>query len=194
MGRERRVRLLELARAWVAVGTQSIGGGTSTLLLIRRILVERRGWISRREYAELIAFSQLSLGIHLVALAALIGNHLAGLRGVAVSVAGMMLPAAAITVALTMAFASVADHAVVRAALAGVTPVTAGMTAGLGLVSARGAMRRGGRGIVDLGVTAVALALLLAAPVSPVAVIVGAGAIGAAALGREKRPPDPEGG
>jgi len=90
----------ELARAWIAVGTQSVGGGTSTLFLIRRLVVERHRWVTARPFTEDWALSQLSPGIHLVALAGLLGDRIAGWRGVVISVAGMMVPAAIVTAAL----------------------------------------------------------------------------------------------
>src|SRR5437762_8174591 len=120
--------LARLTRSWVAVGTQSVGGGTSTLLLIRRLAVDRERWMSAREFGEAWALSQLSPGIHLVALAGLIGRRAAGWRGVVAAVAGMMVPTAAITVALTAAYEVIAASALARAALAGVAPVTGGMT------------------------------------------------------------------
>ena len=120
--------LARLTRSWVTVGTQSVGGGTSTLLLIRRLAVERERWMSAREFGEAWALSQLSPGIHLVALAGLIGRRAAGWRGVIAAVAGMMIPAAAITVALTAGYEVIAASSLARAALAGVAPVTGGMT------------------------------------------------------------------
>src|SRR3979411_3413290 len=93
--------LARLTRSWVTVGTQSVGGGTSTLLLIRRLAVDREGWMSAREFGEAWALSQLSPGIHLVALAGLIGRRIAGWRGGVAAVAGMMIPAPAINVAVT---------------------------------------------------------------------------------------------
>ena len=57
----------ELARIFIAVGTQSVGGGTSTLFLLRRFLVGRERRISEREFTEAWALCQLSPGIHLVA-------------------------------------------------------------------------------------------------------------------------------
>ncbi len=57
----------ELAKSFIAVGTQSVGGGTSTLFLLRRFLVEREARISEREFTEAWALCQLSPGIHLVA-------------------------------------------------------------------------------------------------------------------------------
>lgn len=184
--RHMQVRRSDLARAWIAVGTQSIGGAASTVHLMRQRLVERTGWLTRREFMEAYSLSQLSPGIHLVALAGLIGHRLGGVGGVAVSVAGMMVPAAIITVALSAGLAGIAQHPLTQAALAGVGPVTAGMTLGLGLVSARSAVRTGWRGLVDVGVAAGAFAALVLVPASPALVIVSCGALGALLLGRER--------
>jgi len=84
--------------------------------------------MSAREFGEAWALSQLSPGIHLVALAGLIGRRIAGWRGVVAAVAGMMIPAALITVALTAAYGVIAASPLAGAALAGVAPVTGGMT------------------------------------------------------------------
>lgn len=180
------VRRSDLARAWIAVGTQSIGGATSTVHLMRQRLIERTGWLTRREFMEAYSLSQLSPGIHLVALAGLIGHRLGGVSGIAVSVAGMMVPAAIITVALSAGLAGIAQHPLTQAALAGVGPVTAGMTLGLGLLSARSAVRAGGRGVVDVAVIAAAFAALVVVPASPALVIVSCGVLGALLLGRER--------
>lgn len=180
------VSLSALARAWLAVGTQSVGGASSTVYLMRSRLVERTGWLSRREFMESYAIALLSPGIHLVALAAMLGHRLAGVRGLAVSVAGMMVPAAVITVALTAFVAGISDHPLTRAAFAGVTPVTAGMTAGLGLVTARSAARSGIRGALDVAVATAALAVLVIAPGSAVPVIL-LSALGGAVILRGRR-------
>jgi chromate transporter len=179
--------LTGLGRAWVAVGTQSVGGGTSTLLLIRRLAVERAGWMSAREFGEAWALSQLSPGIHLVALAGLIGRRVAGWRGVLVSVAGMMIPASAITVALTAGYASIADSALARAALAGIAPVTGGMTIAAAGLLVQAAARHGRAHLaIDLAVASVAVLIAALTAIPPLAAIVGAGVIGAIALGRER--------
>lgn len=175
-----------LARAWFDIGTQSVGGGTSTLFLIRRIVVERSGWVSLREFTEAWALSQLSPGIHLVALAGLLGRSIAGWRGVLVSVGGMMLPAAVITALLTAFVGEVADQPLAVAALAGVGPVAAGMTIGLALTMARPVLQRGRYAILDVLVIAGACAILLLSASQTLAVIVAGGAFGAAFLRRER--------
>jgi chromate transporter len=163
----------ELAKIFIAVGTQSVGGGVSTLLLLRRFLIERERRISEREFNEAWALCQLSPGIHLVALAGLLGQRIAGWRGVIVAVCGMMIPAAIITAALTAGYGVIADQPLARAALAGIAPATGGMTLGLAIVLVRGARRHGLRTVVDVALVITAFAVLLLTTLSSVAVIVG---------------------
>ena len=176
----------ELARAFVAVGTQSVGGGASTLFLIRRLVVERYRWVTQREFTEDWALSQLSPGIHLVALAGLLGKRIGGWRGVAISVAGMMVPAAVITAIMTAAYGTVADHPVAHAALAGMAPTTGGMTLALALIMAREARRHSALVIVDGLVVLAAFAILTFTRTSSILVIVCAAVLGAFFLRRER--------
>jgi len=175
-----------LARAWFDIGTQSFGGGSSTLFLIRRIVVERMGWVSLREFTESWALSQLSPGIHLVALAGLLGRRIAGVRGVLVSVAGMMVPAALITAILTAFFGRIAEVPLTIAAVAGIGPVAGGMTIGLALTMARPVLQRGRFAVVDVAVIVAAFAILLAGAAQTIVVIVVAGIFGAVLLGHER--------
>lgn len=174
--------LLDLARAWVVIGTQSVGGGPSTLYLMRRELVERRGWLTHREFLEDWALSKLSLGINQIALTGLEGMRVAGVPGVAVAVAALLVPAGIITALMTAGYAAVRDEPIVRAALAGAGPVTAGMTIGIAYTFAQGAVRRGWRGIVDRACWVAVVALGLFAGLSPIVVILGGAAVGLAIL------------
>lgn len=171
-----------LASTWIAVGTRSVGGGASTLMLIRRYVVERDRLVSPREFAEAYALSQLSPGIHLVALAGLLGRRIAGWRGVVVSVAGMMVPAALITALLTAAYSGVADQPLAAAALSGMGPATAGMTIALAALLVRETRRHGRPFAVDLAVVAVAFAALALAHLSNVLVVLVAAAAGSVML------------
>lgn len=176
----------DLLAAWIAVGTQSVGGGASTLLLIRRELTGRRRWVTGREFAEAWALSQLSPGIHLVALAGLLGQRIAGWRGVILSVGGMMVPAAIVTALMTAAYATIADQPLARAALAGMAPATGGMTIGLALQMTRDARRHGLFVLVDAGVVLVAFGVLTFTGASSVVVIVAAAALGSLLLRKER--------
>ncbi len=143
--------------------------------------------MSAREFGEAWALSQLSPGIHLVALAGLIGRRAAGWRGVVAAVGGMMIPAAAITVALTAGYEVVAASPIARAALAGVAPVTGGMTIATAALLVRASARHGRAHLaVDVAFTAgfVVAAAFLGVPTLPA--IAAAALIGAIALGRER--------
>jgi chromate transporter len=171
--------LVQLARAWFVVATQSIGGGPATLLLIRRQMVEQHGWITQRQFLSDYALSKMGLGINLVTLAGLIGSRIAGMRGIVVSVASLVLPAAAITIALTAGYTVIRDSPLVKAALDGAGPVAAGMTAGFAFTLAQGSTRRGRRALLDYGyavVVLVAALLLNASPLLmiPIGIVVGA--------------------
>ena len=177
----------ELARSWFDVGTQSVGGGTSTLQLIRRVIVERRGWVSVREFNEAWALAQLSPGIHLVALAGMLGHRIARVRGMVVSVAAMMVPAAIVTALMTAAYGAIADQPLAKAALAGMGPATAGMTLAQALLMVRDVRQSGWRVVVDAAVVLVAFTVLQFGHTSPVVVILAGCAVGTLAL-RRKRP------
>lgn len=176
----------DLARAWFTVGTQSVGGGTSTLSLIRRVIVERHAWVTPREFNEAWALSQLSPGIHLVALAGMLGQRIAGPAGVLLSVGGMMVPAAVVTALMTAAYGTIADQPLARAALEGMGPATGGMTLAQALLMVRDVRQRGVRVLVDAAVVLIAFAVLSLTSVSPIAVIVAGSAFGAIALRRER--------
>lgn len=170
--------LVELAKAWLVIGTQSVGGGPSTLYLMRRELVERRGWLSHREFLEDWALSKLSLGINQIALTGMEGIRVAGLPGLVVSLAALLLPAGAITAAMTAGYEVVRDEPVVRAALAGAGPVIAGMTIGLAWMFAQGALRRGWRGMVDRAYWVAVIAVGLLSLAQPIVLILGGVVVG----------------
>lgn len=149
---------------------------------MRRELVDRRGWLSAREFIEDWALSKLSPGINQVALTALIGRRLLGTPGAAVSVVSMLLPAGAITAIMTAGYTVVRDDPLVLAALSGAGPVTAGMATGVAVTFARGSVRRGARAIADWSYMAIAIAIGVLTDAHPLAVIAIGIAVGGSLL------------
>lgn len=122
----------KLLRVWLALSLQSFGGGAATLTLIRRAAVEEQGWLSDAEFGRFWGLVQLAPGINLVALTILIGRKVAGVRGIVLSLAGLLLPSAGLTILMTAAYAHVQHNLWVQAALKGIVPAVVG----LGLVTA----------------------------------------------------------
>jgi len=112
---------------WAVIGAQSFGGGAATLYLIRRETVERHGWLTEDDFSRYWGICQIAPGINILGLVSLIGWRLARASGALLSVCGLLLPSAGITVGLTSIYASVREVPVVRAAIAGVVPATVGL-------------------------------------------------------------------
>ena len=176
---------LSLFRVWLSLGLQSFGGGAATLALIRRAAVETHGWVTEAEFARFWSLVQIAPGINLLALTILIGRRTGGAKGILLALAGLLLPSAAVTVALTASYQRVQDTPLVRDALQGIIPATVG----LGLLTAWQIARpmllqsrREGRSRLAVSLTllfASAAVMLWVHP--PVLVILlGAGALGAA--------------
>ncbi len=133
----------KLFRIWAGVGLQSFGGGASTTFLIQRAFIEKHRWLSIEEFTHLWSLCILTPGINLVALTVLIGKKLGGTRGIAASLAGMLLPSATITCLLAVIFKQIESVAAVQAVLRGVVPATGGIMLLVGLNFALPLIRRG---------------------------------------------------
>ena len=114
-------------RVWLVLGFQSFGGGAATLTLIRRTVVEQQGWISEAEFTRDWALVQIVPGINLLGLTILIGRRVAGFKGVALALLGLLLPSVTITILLAALYERIQNLELVEAALRGVVPATVGL-------------------------------------------------------------------
>ncbi len=184
----------QLFRIWASVGLQSFGGGASTTFLIQRTFIEKHKWLSMEEFTQLWNLCILTPGINLVALTILIGRKLGGAWGIAISLAGLLLPSALITCLLTVGFKSVEHLAAVQAILRGVVPATGGIMLLVGLNFALPLIRRGYKeGVLYLLVSIVliiacALAVILL-KLSVIVVVLGAVFLGALFFARKPASP-----
>lgn len=117
----------QILRTWLALGTQSFGGGAATLYLIRRAVVDQHGWLSDEDFARDWAICQIAPGINLLGLTILIGRRTGGLPGIGLALLGLLLPSVAITIALTALYAGIQQLDLVQDGLRGVIPATVGL-------------------------------------------------------------------
>ena len=176
-----RESLWRIFATFFVIGLQSFGGGTATFFLIHQAS-RRHGWLPEEQFLQYWALSQMTPGIGLAKMTLLIGKRLHGWPGLAVAIAGLMLPSALITALMTAGYAVIQDAPVVKAAMRGILPATIGLTLALSwdlgkplLVAAR----LNGKASLALAVGVVATAALLfaLAQVSPVIILLLAGAI-----------------
>ncbi len=178
------VTLPQLFSAWLALGAQSWGGGSATLLMIQREVVDRRGWMRAEEFSRAWAICQIAPGINLLGLTILIGWRLRQAPGAALAIIGLLLPSASLTALLTAAYASIRGQPLAQAALRGVVPATVGLGAvlswQLGWPLIRDSRREGRASLlVSLALlTGSGAAVLLWHP-PVILVLLGSGALGA---------------
>jgi chromate transporter len=173
----------QLFRIWAAIGLQSFGGGASTTFLIQRAFIEKHKWLSMEEFSYLWNLCILTPGINLVALTVLIGKKLGGTWGIAISLAGMLLPSATITCLLAAIFIQIENIAAVQAIFRGVIPATGGIMLVVGLNFALPLIRKGYKEgffflIVSAIVTIACAFAVIFLKLSVIIVIVGAAFLG----------------
>ena len=121
---------LELFTAFTSLSLQGFGG---VLPVAQRELVERRRWLSKEQFVEMLAVSQVLPGPNVVNLALMFGDRCFGLRGAFAALAGMLLAPMLIVLALTALYGHYADNPVVTGALRGMGAVAAGLIISTGL-------------------------------------------------------------
>ena len=85
--------LTALAVSFLRLGATAFGGPVAHVALMEDEVVRRRAWLSREEFLDLYAASQLIPGPNSTELAIHIGHRRAGWRGLLVAGACFILPA-----------------------------------------------------------------------------------------------------
>jgi chromate transporter len=116
--------LRELFFACNRLSLQGFGG---VLPVAQRELVERKRWLDKQQFIEMLAVSQVLPGPNVVNLALMFGDRCFGLRGAMTALAGMMLAPLVVVLALTALYGQYSHHPLVSGALRGMGAVAAGL-------------------------------------------------------------------
>ncbi|MEN6411247.1 MAG: chromate transporter [Veillonellales bacterium] len=107
----------QLFSHWFYIGAISFGGGAVVQFMIQERFIYRLRLLTEDEYTEIVGVGQITPGINILAYTILIGQRLAGWRGSLISVLGLVLPSAAITIALSSIYLLFSDVPAVQHAL-----------------------------------------------------------------------------
>ncbi len=119
-----RPTLFELFRAFVIVSLSGFGGA---LPWARRMIVDRRGWMTPEEFNEAFSLSQFLPGPNTVNFAVVFGARFGGAAGAALAFIGLMGPPLVIITVLAFLYTRYGDLTVLDRALIGVTAAAAGL-------------------------------------------------------------------
>jgi chromate transporter len=104
------------------------GGGFVFIPLIEHIVVQEHPWLTRQEFVDAIALSQVTPG-PILNIAAFIGYKVMGLTGAAIATVGIFLPPALVMLASAHFLSRSRNSPHVKAVLRGIRPAVVGMIA-----------------------------------------------------------------
>jgi chromate transporter len=125
--------LLELVRATVWLGLLGFGGGVSVLGMIGVLAVERRKWLSEREFTNTATIAQMLPGGAAASALAHIGLRLRRLPGAVTAYTGFIMPGALLTLALAATYVHFGVTARAETVLSGLNAAVVGIIAALTL-------------------------------------------------------------
>ncbi len=117
--KSQRSKLWTLFINMLYISTFTFGGGFVIVNFMRKAFVERLGWIDEDEMLDLIALAQSSPGAIAVNASILVGQRVAGLAGMAVSVLGTILPPMIILTIISFFYEAFATNKYVNLMLKG---------------------------------------------------------------------------
>ena len=132
----------ELFRSFLKIGAFTFGGGYAMIPVIEREVIDRRGWIERRDFLDLLTLAQSAPGPIVLNTAVFVGYKLRGLRGALAALTGVVIPSFTAILLIALLFADIRQNPWVDAAFRGMRPAVVALIAAPVLSLAR-RMHRG---------------------------------------------------
>jgi len=110
-----------MAQLFLGFAACSLSGFGGVLPFARRMIVERRHWMSAQEFNETFSLSQFLPGPNIVNFSVVFGSRFGGATGAAVALAGLLGPPVAIVTVMALLYSYYGD------VLAGISAAAAGL-------------------------------------------------------------------
>lgn len=124
MERERGNLLWGLFITFFKIGAFTFGGGWAMISIIEKELVDKRHWLEREEFLDLLAVAQALPGILAVNISVAVGDRLRGRRGSVCAAIGTILPSFLIILAIAIFLTPdlIKNNATLNAVFSGIRP------------------------------------------------------------------------
>jgi chromate transporter len=142
----------ELLLTFASIAMQGFGG---VLTIIQRELVDKRRWLTQKEFTEDWAVSQILPGGNVVNLCIILGNRYFGWRGSVVALAGLLVPPLFLVLILATAYNQFVHLPEVAGAVRGMGAAAAGLIAAASIKMLSGLKKN------EMGRTACAVLIVL---------------------------------
>src|ERR1035438_10355512 len=178
----REASLGQIALVFLKLGTIAFGGPAAHFAMMEQEFVRRRKWITEAEFLDRLATANLIPGPSSTEVAIFVGQLKRGWRGLIVAGCCFIIPAAIIVSMIAWAYVRFGSLPRAEGILYAIKPAVVAI-----VVQALGKLARTGLRAIHLAAIAVLAAALTLAGLSPVLVLVSAGAVSAVALTMKNR-------
>lgn len=120
---------MEMFIIFFKIGAFTIGGGYAMLPLIEREIVDKKSWIEKEEYLDMIALAQSSPGPIAVNTSVFVGYKIGGGLGVLATTLGAVLPSFLIILLVASFFVGLQDNPIVERVFKGIRPAVVALIA-----------------------------------------------------------------
>lgn len=172
-----RPALRQIADVFIRYANITFGGGSATIAVLHREIVERRGWLDQPQFGLCYGLSRLTPGTNLLAFCTAAGWLVRGWAGAVIALLAASIPCSLIVVLVTFFFERAAENLILKMAVAGAMAAAVGITVSTCWTIAKPYVTRTRwlRAVIIVGV-AVLLEAVFAVP--PVRVLLLAAVIG----------------
>ncbi|GCF92999.1 chromate transporter [Enterococcus florum] len=125
--------LFEIFRSFFFIGLLSIGGGYATLPLIQAEIVAEQQWLTIQEFSDIVTISQMTPGPLAVNSATFVGLQVAGLLGAIFATVACISSGCAIALALDYFFSKNKENVLMQQVFSGLKSATVGLIAAASL-------------------------------------------------------------
>ncbi len=130
---------LYLFWSFLKIGMFGFGGGYAMLSLIQHEVVDKYGWLTPKQFTDLVAVSQMTPGPIGINSATYVGYSVTGnVWGAALATFAVCLPSFAMILAISYFFVRLKRNKFFYGMLAGMRPLSVGLMAAAALVLANG--------------------------------------------------------
>ena len=124
---------LDLFLAYLKIGIFSIGGGHASIPVAQSVVVDDKGWLTIKEFTDMITISEMTPGPFAVNSATYVGLKMAGVLGGIISTLGFLLPTVMICLSLYVLIKRFRNAKAVDGFMQGIRPAVSGVISSAGL-------------------------------------------------------------
>ena len=176
MGGEERMNtnLMSMFFTFAKIGLFTLGGGYAMVPIMEKEIVNRKGWLTREEFMDILIVAQSTPGLFAINMASHIGNKARGVVGGIIGSLGVALPSIVVILLIAMFFRAFKENIYIEKIFMGIRPAVVALIAAPCFSMARTAKIT----LFNAWIPIVACVLITAFGISPIWIILIAGVTG----------------